>query len=319
MSRVVPFTATTTTAKPYTLPPEDDLITFRDTPPNPPDWVIEGLEPGDVGLLTAPGGVGKSMLCLSLAVAVASGQALFGQWQVGAPGDVLYLYSEDSPRVMHRRFHALSQQLGGIPTPDIYWMHFKCVRNRPPKLMIRGYQGLAQTQNDVIHALITTLQQYPRPRLVILDPMVKFHTLEENSNTEMNQFLDLLGWIGEAVGSAILVTHHTTKGKSADTGDLGAQEASRGAGAIVNEARWQASLKPIGPKMIAELGLDEAQAWRYLTLSTPKRNSTGRLTDILLECGPEGILLSVRGPSTSPQTPDPHIESEEEGIPVDYE
>ncbi|MCL4494680.1 MAG: helicase RepA family protein [Firmicutes bacterium] len=306
-------------AAPYHLPPDDDLIAFRDTPPNPPDWVIEGLEAGDVGLLTAPGGVGKSMLCLSLAMAVASGQALFGQWQVGAPGDVLYLYAEDSTRVMHRRFYALSHQ-NGITDPIINRLHFICVRNNPPKIMIRGQQGLVQPQNDVIHAILAEVQQYPRPRLIILDPMLKFHTLEENANNEMNQFLDLLGQLGEAVGAAILITHHTTKGKSTDTGDLSTQEASRGAGAIVNEARWQASLKPIGPKMIAKLGLDDDQGWRYLTLSIPKRNSTGRLSDILLERGMEGILMAVGGSSlASPRTPDPHIEVEEEGIPVDYE
>lgn len=171
----------------------------------------------------------------------------------------------------------------------------------------------------MVHALIATLQQYPQPRLIIFDPLVKFHTLDENSNGDMNQFLDLLGQIGETVGAAVLLTHHTAKGKITETGDLSAQEAARGAGAIVNEARWQAALQPLGPKMIAKLDIDEEQAWRYLTLSTPKRNSTARLPDILLERGPEGILMAVgrAGPSVSrtSRISNPN----EEGIPIDDE
>ena len=63
-----------------------------DTVPPAPDWIIEGLEPGDVGILSAAGAVGKSMLCLNFATAVAAGTDLFGKWAVGAnSGDVTYL------------------------------------------------------------------------------------------------------------------------------------------------------------------------------------------------------------------------------------
>ena len=141
MINPIPFSANQSSSY-YTLPTEDDLFAFRDNPAPKPDWVIEGMEPGDVGLLTAPGGIGKSMLCLSLASAVASGQPIFGQWQVGTPGDVLYMYAEDSARVMHRRFHALCRLLAdggnGMTDSILRRLHFICVRNNPPKLMIRG-------------------------------------------------------------------------------------------------------------------------------------------------------------------------------------
>ena len=91
------------------LPKEDDIRMFRDTTPPAPDWIIEGLEPGDVGILSAAGATGKSMFCLSLAVVVASGKNLFGKWAVGGnPGDVTYLYAEDGQATMHRRMHALA-------------------------------------------------------------------------------------------------------------------------------------------------------------------------------------------------------------------
>lgn len=91
----------------YQLPQEDDIRAFLTTPPPRPDWVIEGLEPGDVGIISAPGGTGKSMFCLSVGIGVASGSPLFGQWDVDAPGDVLYLYAEDQPATVHRRLYLL--------------------------------------------------------------------------------------------------------------------------------------------------------------------------------------------------------------------
>ncbi len=276
----------------YTYPAEDDLKRFRDTPPPPRDWVIEGLEPGDVGLITAPGGTGKSMLCLSIGLAVASGKDLFGQWQVGNPGDVLYLYEEDSPATLHHRIHALAQ-IEKLTDDVLDRFHTICVRNQPPKLMLQGAQGLAQSQIDAVGALNTLLQSYPNPRLLILDPLLKFHTLDENSNNEMNQFMELVGQIGEKAGTAVILVHHTAKGKAAGATDGEHQEAARGASAIVNEARWQASLRGISAKTADKWGLDEDQARRYLWLTLPKRNNVGHLDDILLERGFGGVLMGV--------------------------
>lgn len=276
----------------YTLPAECDLKRFRDTLPPPPDWVVEGLEPGDVGIVSAPGGTGKSMLCLSIGLAVASGQPLFGQWKVGSPGDVVYIFEEDSATTLHRRMHALAQLTN--PTDDeLGRLHAICVRSRPPKLLLQGPQGLAQRQKDEVGALLALLDSLRNPRLLILDPLVKFHTLDENSNNEMNQFMEMMGQIAERAGVAVILVHHTAKGKSNGNTDGEAQEAARGASAIINEARWQASLRGIDPKTAKKWGLDEEQARRYLWLTLPKRNNVGRLDDILLERGPGGVLMGV--------------------------
>ncbi len=273
-----------------TLPADDDLIRFRDTVPPNPDWVIEGLKPGDVGVITAPGGLGKSMLCLVIAQAVAVGLPLFGQWRVGDPGDVWYFYAEDSATTMHRRLHALGQIYPTALGNDVLArMHFKAVRSRPPKLVLRGDRGLITEQQDVLHALLNDLQQQTRPRLILLDPLIKFHVLDENSNDEMNQFLETLGRLAESTKTAVIFTHHTAKGKNTDT-DHDAQESARGAGAIINEARWQAALYGLTAKQQAHYGIGEKDAWKYLTLTTPKRNNVARLPDLFLVRGPGGIL-----------------------------
>lgn len=176
----------------YTLPPEDEVQCYRDTPPPAPHWVIQGLETGDVGILSAPGGMGKSMLCLSLASAVASGQRFFGQWAVSDPGDVTYLYAEDSPRVMHQRLHALAQMSEkGLPNAVAHRLHCIGLRGHPPKLMTRGEPSNPVIINTpVLTAIAATLAAQPHPRLLIIDPMIKFHSLDENDNGQMSQFID---------------------------------------------------------------------------------------------------------------------------------
>ena len=277
----------------YTFPAECDLRRFRDTLPPVRDWVIEGMEPGDVGIVSAPGGTGKSMLCLSIGLAVASGRPLFGQWKVGPiPGDVLYIFEEDSAATLHHRMHALAQLTN--PTDDeLGRLHAICVRSRPPKLLLQGAQGLAQRQKDEVGALLALLDSLPNPRLLILDPLLKFHTLDENSNNEMNQFMELTGQIAERARVAVILVHHTAKGKSNGNTDGDHQEAARGASAIINEARWQASLRGIGPKTAKKWGMDEEQSHRYLWLTLPKRNNVGRLDDILLERLAGGVLMGV--------------------------
>jgi RecA-family ATPase len=268
------------------FPPPDDIRLFRDTEPPDPDWIIEGLEPGDVGLLSAAGGTGKSMMCLNFATAVASGTDLFGKWVVGTPGDVTYLYAEDGEATMHRRMHALARQLGGIPDSVVDRLHFYCLRGQPPKFATQGIQrGKVDGNAPVLNELVTVLKTQTRPRLLIVDPLVKFHSLDENSNEQMNDFIDLMVWLAGETGVGVILVHHEAK-----NGEAGSQNAIRGAGAIVNEARWAVTLRKLTVKEAQGLGINEDARWKYVVASTPKINGTGKLPDLILERGTSGVL-----------------------------
>ncbi len=306
----------------YHLPGADDLWMFRDVQPPDPDWVVEGLEPGDIGILSGPGGVGKSMFCLSIMAAVAGGTDLFGVWQVNKPGDVLYLYAEDSSNTVWRRFHALAQGLA-FSDDVISRMHTVCIKNHAPKLMLQGAQGLAVPQNDVVYELSSQLHSYPNPRLLILDPLVKLHTLEENANGQMNQFLDLVASLSDAAGIATIITHHVSKGSVVAGGAL--QQSARGASAIVDESRWQVSLSKLDPKTAGEYDIPDDSRWKYLLATSPKVNGTGQLPDLLLERQPDsGVLLLSplhfgSKPTAKSQPNRQAREDHDEGVPIDEE
>lgn len=288
----------------YQLPPDDDIRAFLGTSPPAPDWVIEGLEPGDVGILSAPGGTGKSMFCLSLAASVAGGQPLFGAWAVGDPGDVLYIYAEDKPSTIHRRLKAL-HQVSPLEPATIGQMHAVGVRSAPPKLMVRGEDrsGIARPQNPELAEIISRVKGYPNPRLIIIDPLIKFHALDENVNTEMEQFLTLMTKMAEELGVAIILTHHV--GKSAVlNGQSSTQQSARGASAIVDQARWQVALSTLDEKAADKLGVPKEDAWKYLVASNPKINGAARLPDLVLERGPDGVLMRAGlTPTVNPTKP----------------
>jgi len=87
-----------------------DLRSAFIEPPKPLDFVLPGLPVGCVGALVSPGGVGKSMLALQLAMQIAGGPDWIGLGKLGR-GTVLYLPAEDPWPVLHQRLFALG---GGL-------------------------------------------------------------------------------------------------------------------------------------------------------------------------------------------------------------
>ncbi len=326
----------------HRLPPEDDIRTFMSQKPPDYDWVIEGLEPGQVGVLHAPPGTGKSMLCLSIIYAVASGTDLFGQWTVSEAGDVLYLYADDDSRDTWRRMYGLEQlnAAAHIPTLNVVKdrMHMICMTGTPQRLMVSGVgHGSCVAAEPDIEEIARRLQGYVNPRLLIIDPLIKFHALNENDNNEMHQFFERLIRLARELSIAILVVHHT--GKAAITNGMGGeQEAVRGASSITGAARIDYALMPLGHKQAKALGIEATESGRYVVLKTAKINSGPALGRLLLERSAFGGVLMLSGKHTgSPPLqgggdPKPQqkkgrpgggwggvAESLEEGVPIDYE
>lgn len=87
-----------------------DLQAAFTEPPKPIDFVLPGLPLGSVGALVSPGGAGKSMLALQLAMQIAGGLDWLdlGKLEQGA---VLYLPAEDPRPVLLQRLFVLGGYL----------------------------------------------------------------------------------------------------------------------------------------------------------------------------------------------------------------
>lgn len=173
-------------------------------------WLVEGLW-GDnaVGILGGEPKCFKSFLSLDLAVAVSSGRPCLGQFPVHRPGPVLLYAAEDSPDIVRTRLAGIAAARG----VDLRDLDIQVITSEKLRL-----DQLADV--DALNETVATL----RPRLLILDPFCRLHSIDENSSAEVAIILGNLRLMQRRYGVAILIVHHAKK----NGGSVRAGQALRG-------------------------------------------------------------------------------------------
>jgi len=116
--------------------------------------------------------------------------------------------------------------------------------------------------------------------VIIVDPFVSSHKLNENDNGAMDLVVKTWGKIAEQGNCAVELVHHVRKaqnGQSASYGD------ARGASALTDAARHVRRLMSMTYEEARNAGLDESERWRYSregdskdNLAPPSRDSSWR-------------------------------------------
>jgi hypothetical protein len=161
-------------------------------------WMIVGLwTAGAVGIVGGEPKSYKSFLALDLAVAVASGAPCLRRFEVSLTGRVLIYAAEDSPGEVRRRLKGIALAAGvDFESLDIHIITVPVLRLD----RLDDREELYQT--------VATL----RPRLLILDPLVRLHGGDENAVADMAPLLAYLRQLQRALGVAVLLVHHARKG-----------------------------------------------------------------------------------------------------------
>lgn len=167
-------------------------------------WVICGLLPEGLAILSGPPKIGKSWMVMNLCIASAIGGYVFGQFKVD-PGEVLLLSLEDNERRLKGR---LQKCLGGN-NHDLSMFHATTTWKR---LDQGGLEDLA-----------AWLDQHPGCKLVVIDTIqkIKAHPKRKNGNAYENDY-DSYGELQRLALShqcCILVIHHNRKSDSKNDGD----------------------------------------------------------------------------------------------------
>lgn len=81
-----------------------DIAEAFNSAPEPVDYVLPNMVAGTVGALVSPGGAGKSMLVLQLAMQIAGGSDLLEIGELNH-GTVTYLPAEDPLITIHHRLN----------------------------------------------------------------------------------------------------------------------------------------------------------------------------------------------------------------------
>ena len=165
-------------------------------------WLAEGLFlQGGAGILGGAPKSLKSYFALDLCVAVATASPCAGRFCVPSAGPVLVLNAEDPDAVVVERLTALGRARGRS-------LAQLCI-DLIVEPGVRLPEGL-----DRLIATVTAV----RPKLLVLDPLIRLHRADENSSTEMSVILDGLRSLARDTGTSLLLVHHARKAPAGSAG-----------------------------------------------------------------------------------------------------
>lgn len=169
----------------------------RDSPPHR-RWLVESLwAERAVGILGGEPKCGKSLLALDIAVAVASGTPCLRRFAVEKRGRVLLYAAEDSLPVVRERLDGIAATAGTtLAALDLFVITAATLR--------------LDTQTD--RRLLEQTVRQARPRLLVLDPFVRLHAIDENAAGEVAPLLGYLRRLERTYETAVLLVHHVRKG-----------------------------------------------------------------------------------------------------------
>jgi hypothetical protein len=188
---------TAVTSAPTTLLP---VSRAADLDPRSPEqrWLIEDLWADyAVGIIGGEPKCCKSFLALELAVAVASGAPCLRRFPVARTGRVLLFAAEDALGIVRHRLDGICAAAG----VDLAALDLDVIT--APTLRIDTDDDQRRLA-DTVAAL--------RPMLLILDPFVRLHRVDENVCSEVAPLLAYLRDLQRRFALAIVVVHHARKG-----------------------------------------------------------------------------------------------------------
>ena len=161
-------------------------------------WLVTGLWGEQaVGIVGGEPKCCKSFLALDLAVAVAAGTACLRRFAVPHPGRVLLYAAEDALDIVRRRLEGICAAAGlALADLDVQVITAPSVRLD----VDLDRRSLAETVAEL------------QPRLLILDPFVRLHRIDENASGEVAPLLAYLRELQRRHAVAVLVVHHAKKG-----------------------------------------------------------------------------------------------------------
>jgi hypothetical protein len=256
-------------------------------------WLIDQLWTAQaVGIIGGTPKSYKTWMALEMAVSVASGSACLARFAVPSPGPVLLYAAEDSESALRSRLESLARHHG----LDLAYLDIRVITADSLRLDRTADQ-------DRLEATLTL----HRPVLLILDPLVRLHAIDENAAGEIAALLGYLRLLQRKTGSAIALVHHARKNVSANGGagyslrgssDLYAWVDSflylrRHHGQLMLSAEHRSAS---GAEPLA-LELANPESGPYLKLASPIDAAESSSPDPLLE-----QILALLGQSSEPRT-----------------
>ena len=178
-------------------------------------WLVEELWCArSVGVIGGAPKCAKTWLGLDMALSVATGTPCLGKYAVPEPGPVLVYLAEDALLVVRERIEGMARHRGlDLDQVEIYVITAPVLRLDQDRDRTRLWETTRRL----------------RPRLLLLDPLVRLHGIDENHAGEVAELLAYFRSLQRQLGLSVLLVHHTRK-NAAD--GVAAGQGLRGSGDI---------------------------------------------------------------------------------------
>jgi len=203
----------------------------------PITWTFQELLPRNItAVISSPGGLGKSLIGLGLALSVTTGVTLYPSFRpVDAPAHVLYLSGEDPIEIMRLRLNAYERRYfpSGDYRADIQKrFHLKTEGTGALIEQIRAGHIAPSAYYNHLYAYCEEI----KPRLIVVDTLRRaLGAANENDNAVVGYTMELITKLARVSNGTALVLSHVSKmgGQSKQT----SADDARGASALKDEAR----------------------------------------------------------------------------------
>ena len=294
------------------LPSLENLSEYIGHPPVVPDELIEGiLRCGHKMLISGSSKAGKSFLLMELCIAIAEGVPWLG-FNV-KKGRVLYVNLEIDGASCINRFLEIYAALGLEP-------------KHAEDIVIWNLRGRAVPLDKLVPKL-TARASGGNYSAIIVDPIYKVITGDENSASEMAFFCNQFDRICTETGCSVIYCHHHSKGLQ---GSKRAMDRASGSGVFARDPDAQLDMiqLAVNPSVRNYIDDPQATAWRlesnlrefgnivpldfWFEYPLHRVDTLGLLRD----AAPEGSSEANLGKSPKRTSPDERLESLRTGCQV---
>lgn len=226
-------------------------------------WFLRGT----LACIVAPGGAGKSTMLAGIALSLAAGKPLLAKAVHQGPMRVWLWNLEDDMDELSRSIQAAALH-HDIDPSDLDGRLFVDSGMEGATLCTAKESGNAIALNEEVFEALTAEIRRRKIDVLLIDPFVSSHEVEENANTKIDKIAKAWGRVAKAAGCCIVLVHHTSK---AGAGEVTAMS-SRGAVALINAARSTLVINRMTDAKARELGIPDSERRRYISLSDDKHN-----------------------------------------------
>jgi hypothetical protein len=222
-----------------------------------------------LSVLGAPSGTAKSSLVIAEALAMVTGKPLLGI-KPPEPLRVWYWNGEDPADELTRRFAAAAKHYS-ISEDEIGSRLF-VDSGRVHEIVVVEEKAVGRANyivEPIIKEVITAIRDN-KIDVMIVDPFVASHRVNENNNQAIESVAKSFSRIADEARCGVMIVHHSRKtgGENATTDDL------RGASALAAAARDVRTLNVMTPKEAENAKVDERERRLHFRLDRGKSNLT---------------------------------------------